>query len=269
VGCAGRSGFGGRAAPRVGRWAASYDPARKVTYVSWFLGTIAYFLDKLDFTPLVQPPVETKYPVFIAEPPSAPIDPFPPPCSQALAASSPSAAARHPGQPVAPAAPAAKPARQSRLWNAGPAALAVLEARNAAERQAQRPQRLRLQDPAPLRAGPGSGGTTPRSGQLDNDIIFLCEDDEDDANEASPTIQFMSPKDDTNDEAWRPQRAEAPALLANRRTLGPVGVLDRVPANERTSINLKAVLKPGHGPRADSETRSQAKWKRACCRRGR
>ena len=26
------------------RWAASYDPARKVTYVSWFLGTIAYFL---------------------------------------------------------------------------------------------------------------------------------------------------------------------------------------------------------------------------------
>ena len=91
--------------------------------------------------------------------------------------------------------------RQSRLWNAGPAALAVLEARNAAERQAQRPQRLRLQDPAPLRAGPGSGGTTPRSGQLDNDIIFLCEDDEDDANEASPTIQFMSPKDDTNDEA--------------------------------------------------------------------
>jgi hypothetical protein len=23
------------------RWAASYDPARKVTYVSWFLGTVA------------------------------------------------------------------------------------------------------------------------------------------------------------------------------------------------------------------------------------
>jgi hypothetical protein len=35
------------------RWAASYDPARKVTYVSWFLGTIAYFLDKVDFTTLV------------------------------------------------------------------------------------------------------------------------------------------------------------------------------------------------------------------------
>jgi hypothetical protein len=60
------------------RWAASYDPARKVTYVSWFLGTIAYFLDKLDFTSLVSPPVETKYPVFIAEPPSAPLDPAPP-----------------------------------------------------------------------------------------------------------------------------------------------------------------------------------------------
>jgi hypothetical protein len=65
------------------RWAASYDPARKVTYVSWFLGTIAYFLDKLDFTSLVPPPVETKYPVFIAELPSAPLDPAPPQCNQA------------------------------------------------------------------------------------------------------------------------------------------------------------------------------------------
>ena len=37
------------------RWAASYDPARKVTYVSWFLGTITYFLDKLDFMTLVPP----------------------------------------------------------------------------------------------------------------------------------------------------------------------------------------------------------------------
>jgi hypothetical protein len=101
------------------------------------------------------------------------------------------------------AAPATQPARQSRLWNAGgPAALAALEARNAPERQAQllqRPQRLRLQDPAPLCAGPGSGGTTPRSGQPDNEIIFLCEDDEDDANEASPTIQFIFPKDETNE----------------------------------------------------------------------
>jgi hypothetical protein len=40
---------------------------------------------------------------------------------------------------------------------------------------------------------------TPRSGQPDNDIIFLCEDDEDDANELSPTIQFTSPKDDEDD----------------------------------------------------------------------
>jgi hypothetical protein len=29
------------------RWAASYDPARKVTYVSWFLGTVAYFLSAI------------------------------------------------------------------------------------------------------------------------------------------------------------------------------------------------------------------------------
>jgi hypothetical protein len=58
------------------RWAASYDPARKVTYVSWFLGTIAYFLDKI--STLVPPPVETKYPVFIAELPRAPRDPAPP-----------------------------------------------------------------------------------------------------------------------------------------------------------------------------------------------
>jgi hypothetical protein len=187
------------------RLAASYDPARKVTYVSWFLGTIVYFLDKLDFTSLVPPPVETRIPVFIAEPPSAPLDPAPPQFSQAPAASSPAEASLNPGQPIAPAAPAAKPARQSRLWNAGPAALAALEAGDAAERQAQlrqRPQRLRLQDPAPLRAGPGSGGTTPRSSQPDNKIIFLCEDDEDDeddANEFSPTIQFIIPKDDTNE----------------------------------------------------------------------
>ena len=184
------------------RWAASYDPARKVTYVSWFLGTVAYFLDKLDFTTLAPPPVETAFPVFIAELPSAPIDPAPPQCHQALAASSSSVASRHPGQPIAPGAPTAKPGRQSR-FGGGPAGLAALEARNAAERQAQlrqRPQRLRLQDPAPLRAGPGSGGTTARSGQPDNEILFLCEDDEDDANELSPTIQFILPEEgDTNE----------------------------------------------------------------------
>ncbi len=119
------------------RWAATYDPARKVTYVSWFLGTIAYFLDKLDFTSLVPPPVETEFPVFIAEPPSAPLDPAPPQSNQAPVTSSSSAASRKSGQPSAPAAPAAQPARQSRLWNAGgPAGLAALEARNAAERQA-------------------------------------------------------------------------------------------------------------------------------------
>jgi hypothetical protein len=120
------------------RWAASYDPARKVTYVSWFLGTVAYFLDKLDFTTLVPPPVETKFPVFIAEPPSAPLDPAPPPCNQAPVASSSSAASRKSDQPIAPAVPATQPDRQSRLWNAGgPAGLAALEQRRAAERQAQ------------------------------------------------------------------------------------------------------------------------------------
>ena len=56
----------------------------------------------------------------------------------APAASSPAEASLNPGQPIAPAALAAKPGRQSRLWNAGgPAGLAALEARDAAERQAQ------------------------------------------------------------------------------------------------------------------------------------
>jgi len=120
------------------RWAASYDPARQVTYVSWFLGTVAYFLDKLDFTTLVSPPVEPKALVFVSEPPSAPLDPAPPPCSQAPLASSSNTASLNLGQPIAPAAPAAKPVRQSRRWHAGgPAGLAALEARDAAERQAQ------------------------------------------------------------------------------------------------------------------------------------
>jgi transposase-like protein len=69
----------------------------------------------------------------------------------------------------------------------GPAGLAAPEARNAAERHAQlrqRPQRPRPQDP---------------SSQPDNEIIFLREDDEDNANELSPTIQFISPKGDTNE----------------------------------------------------------------------
>ncbi|MGH6811355.1 MAG: hypothetical protein ACREDM_03120 [Methylocella sp.] len=48
------------------RWKASYDPARKVTYCSWFLGTLVYFLDKLDFRSLVPPPVEPEALVFIS-----------------------------------------------------------------------------------------------------------------------------------------------------------------------------------------------------------
>jgi hypothetical protein len=114
---------------------------------------------------------------------SAPLDPAPPQINQAPVTSSSSAASRKLGQPIAPAAPAAQPARQSRLWNAGgPAGLAALEARNAAERQAllrQRPQRLRPQDP---------------SSQLDNEIIFLREDDEDDANELSPNHSIHPPE---------------------------------------------------------------------------
>ena len=120
------------------RWAASYDPARKVTYVSWFLGTIAYFLDRLDFTSLVSPPVDPVALVFSSELPSAPIDPAPPQCNQAPVTSPSNAVSLNPPfQPVSPAAPAAKPVRQSRLWNAGPAALAALEARDAAERHAR------------------------------------------------------------------------------------------------------------------------------------
>jgi hypothetical protein len=63
----------------------------------------------------------------------APIVPSPP-VNQAPAASSSNTASL---KPVAPPATAAKPVRQSRLWNAGgPAGLAALEVRNAAERQA-------------------------------------------------------------------------------------------------------------------------------------
>ena len=91
------------------RWAASYDPARKVTYSSWFLSTIVYFLDKVDFTTLPPPPL----PIFIY--------PFPQP------------------KPIAPSstAPAAKPVRQSRLWHGGPTPQAFLEERRNEERLAQ------------------------------------------------------------------------------------------------------------------------------------
>jgi hypothetical protein len=101
------------------RWAASYDPARKVTYVSWFLGTISYFLDKLDFTSLIKPPAAPEPPVFISGQPRAPLDPSPPQCHRAPGASSSSDASRNPCQPVAPATPAAKPVRQSRRHSSG------------------------------------------------------------------------------------------------------------------------------------------------------
>jgi hypothetical protein len=142
------------------RWAASYDPARKVTYVSWLLGTIVYFLDNLDFTTLVSPPVDPVALVFISDQPSAPLDPAPPQINQPPVTSPSSAASRSPGQPIAPDAPATQPDRQSRLWNAGPAALAALDARNAAERQAQ------------LRHGPRA-----RAWATSEDVIHLRLDD--------------------------------------------------------------------------------------------
>jgi hypothetical protein len=93
------------------RWAASYDPARKVTYCSWFLTTVSYFLDKMDFTTLPPPPP----PIFIY--------PFPPPKP---------IASRVPSSP----APAAKPVRQSRLWHGGPTPQAFREERRNEERHA-------------------------------------------------------------------------------------------------------------------------------------
>jgi hypothetical protein len=187
------------------RRAASYNPAWRVTYVSWFLGTVAYFLDKLDFTTLVPPPVETEFPVFIAEPPGAPLDPAPPQRNQAPAASSSSAASRNPFQPIAPARPSRQtgppvPAlecrRARRFGDTGGA-----ERRGTPSSTAPTTPKATATGPRPLRAGPGSGGTTPRSGQPDNDIIFLCEDDEDDTNEDSvnQSIQFIRPTGDTNE----------------------------------------------------------------------
>jgi hypothetical protein len=104
------------------RWAATYDPARKVTYCSWFLSTVVYFLDKMDFTALVPPPVEPLTLVFIAGQRRAPIDPRP-----------------QSAQPIAPSSStsAAKPARQSRLWHGGPTPQAFLEERRNEERLAQ------------------------------------------------------------------------------------------------------------------------------------
>jgi len=106
---------------------------------------------------------------------SAPLDPCPPLCKQAPSTSPLSAASR---KPLAPVAPAAKPVRQSRGWNAGgPAGLAALEARDAAERQAQLRHappgsdrrttssglgHLRGRDPSPP---PGPGATSSGLGQ--------------------------------------------------------------------------------------------------------
>jgi hypothetical protein len=49
------------------------------------------------------------------------------------------------------------------------------------------------------RTPPPSAPAPAAAEQRHAPIIFLCEDDEDDANETSPTIQFISPKGDTNE----------------------------------------------------------------------
>jgi hypothetical protein len=62
--------------------------------------TVAYFLDKLDFTSLVPPPVEPVALVLISDQPSAPLDPSPPPCNQAPVTPPSSAASRKPITPA-------------------------------------------------------------------------------------------------------------------------------------------------------------------------
>jgi hypothetical protein len=118
------------------RWAASYDPARKVTYVSWFLATVAYFLDKADFRPSTSPSIKTASPNeakplrVILEPPVSSVAPpkwpaVPPPQGNptprilssrpsssrpsSSSISSPSPASLHLPNPLNPFAPATKP----------------------------------------------------------------------------------------------------------------------------------------------------------------
>src|ERR1700730_5607090 len=55
--------------PLKERWKATYDPAKKVTYCSWFLSTTSFFLDKVDFSYL--PPAPQVHPI-------CPVNPFPP-----------------------------------------------------------------------------------------------------------------------------------------------------------------------------------------------
>jgi hypothetical protein len=101
--------------PLKEHWAASYDPARKVTYVSWFLSTIVYFLDKVDFTTLDPPPVEPMTLVFIAGQPRAPIDPRPQ-SARRLALHRPH---QRPNRSASPGSGMAVPHPRSFLRNAG------------------------------------------------------------------------------------------------------------------------------------------------------
>jgi hypothetical protein len=72
--------------PLVERWKATYNPAKKVKYSSWFLSTIIHFLDKLDSSSLAPPPIELKPWVFIVDARKTSIDPFPPPADRAFIA---------------------------------------------------------------------------------------------------------------------------------------------------------------------------------------
>jgi hypothetical protein len=143
-------------------------PRYGLTYVSWFLTTVVYFLDKADFRPSpplktapfieMEPAAEAKPLRVIIGPPGSSVAPLkapgnPPPqgnptprISSSRPASS-SASPPNPPNPLNPFAPAAparpasqppRPARQSRLWNAGgPAGLAAIEQRDAARRESE------------------------------------------------------------------------------------------------------------------------------------
>jgi hypothetical protein len=191
------------------RWAASYDPARKVTYVSWFLGTIAYFLDNWISRPWSRPPSKqsirsslpscparllillhfnaTRRPSFIAR--------------RGVAEARPTHRSGRTRHPTGPPVPAVECRRARRPGGTGGA-----ERRRTPSPTAPTTPKATATGPGPLRAGPGSGGTTPRSGQPDNEIIFLREDDEDDATSA-PQPFNSSPRRTT---PTRPSDRNAP-----------------------------------------------------------
>ncbi len=69
--------------------------------------------------------------------------------------------------------------------------------RNAKPNCANDPKGYGYRTPPP--SAPAPAAAEQRHAPANPTIIFLQEDDEDDANEASPTIQFISPEDDANE----------------------------------------------------------------------